>query len=329
MRHTLPLVAIVLTGLTLLLTGCAEPNPSAGAAPIAAGSERVAGLTTESELDRIATDLAGALRRAPTVARAPAPLHVTAPEWVNRTPATVDRPDRFVSTLTERVNERVGGNVQFVPVTPAASATRSDLASRVTLLPGRGGSTRRLRLRTELLSPNGDVAFAHEAEFAPVAGVSARERHATPRPEFVADRAAPRSRKPPLEPPPVQEESLADDGPAAQPVPPRGVVTAPAQRAAGAPVELQIADAELRDHLRVAKRLRMRSDGRLEVIARLTARGRASRQVAVQATFYDDAGRAIEQAAPQLRSLRPGRALSVSMKSRSAVRSCVVQIDPA
>lgn len=339
-RH---LISLPLMSLGLL-AGCAEPN-DAPRGEMPRPGEQVVGVATEAELERVATAVAAALRQSPLVTQSSRPIRVAPPTFENTSNVVVAEPHAVVDALTSRVNERVGGNVQFLPGSSAApiaggtSLASADYESRMTLLPDRRGSSRRLRLRTELRRPGGGTVVFSRDE--PIEVASAVARNARKRGEALAD--ASKSPGPNREEPLPAKPSQAEP-PAAMSSAPRGEeevieLSDPkkpeAKRASETPpdkgaIAVRFAEEELSRRVRVASpRLRVRSDGRLEVLARLLSRGGRRQQVSVRATFFDGSGREIEVSQAALRSLRPGKPVSIAIKSRQPAARCVLTVDEA
>lgn len=283
-----------------LVSGCEERKSKVreeGDRP--AAGEGLVGMMTEGELDRLATSTAAALRESPIAARASAPIHVAPPVWRNATDVPVDQPAEFLDTFTGLVNDRVGANLQFVrrPWVRAEGANTeglpgADFQSRVSVLPTREGSSRSMKLRTELLRPgSNDVAFAHDDEFRLAEGRVAKAKK----------RDVERAEK--------LEKARAEQ----TPIP-----------AAGG--EIRYARKSLRERIRVTQpAVRKLPDGRLQFNARFLATERT--KVSVQVFYYDAAGNAVEVARPELREMRKGRPYGFGMTSQLPADSYVILID--
>lgn len=284
----------------MLLAGCAAPH-EAEDEPLDPSAELI-GFMSEGELDRLVDGTAEALRESPAVRDSAKARRVAPAEWTNATDVPVQRPAEFLDRYAELLNGRIGGSVQFERrpwVTEDAAASmpseRSDLRSRLTLMPGKEGSTdERLRLRLELFEGEAtSAAFAHDEEFAV----------ATPR---VA--AAKRAEK-------LRDEKLAK--PAAL-----------AKRPAAAPDlrELRYARSGIENRIALSsRRVSPLQGGGLEVAFRVVAR--RGIHLSVQAIFLNDAGEQVEVSRPKRYAMEEDARTVVTLRSQLPAKRYVLVFD--
>lgn len=294
MNHRL----VVLIALCLA-AGCAPAGPKVRTDGSVEPGTALVGLMTEGELDRVAGGTAAALRSSNIATAASGPVKVAPPEWINATDVPVEQPAAFIDAFTSMVNDRSGANVQFVRrpwVRENASQQEllasSDLRSRLSVLPDKKGSDRKLILRTEVLDGGGRPTFTHDELFTVVPASVTKAKKAAEKQQVKLEESKNE-----------YAQTISEAG------------------------EVRFAKGSLSSKVRISRDPPTRlPDGRLRYAAKFRPNSKSFR-VAVQLFFYDKDGNLVEVSRRVLKELQSGHATLIDVTSQMPADRCVILVD--